>query len=145
MDSAGNRTLAPAGQLLALVALARYKEAVSDPLWLTLRKEIALVQMRITELLDSLGSANGNTDKIWREIGSLLDRKQRLADSERRLLYEMKQTVTIEQLMLFMSAFAAAVEKHVADPQVRGAIQIEFDKLARRADPTALDPVQHPR
>ncbi len=123
--------------LAARAAMERAKEAL-------IRKDndTASKEMRSAmKALDRACDTDKNELDVWKAVNDAIDRKKRLVESERHLLYEMKQMVTIEQLLLFMSAWTTAVSKHITDPQVRGAIQVEFDKLARRSDPTALDSV----
>lgn len=58
----------------------------------------------------------------WREVGDLLDRRERLVRSERRRLVELQQTMTIEQAMVFTGAVIALVDQHVTDQHARAAI-----------------------
>ena len=65
----------------------------------------------------------------WREVGILLDQRERLVRSERRRLVEMQQTMTVEQAMLLMGALAALVDEHVADRAAKAAISDGLRRL----------------
>jgi flagellar motility protein MotE (MotC chaperone) len=76
----------------------RYLEAITDAELLSLRDDIALVDTRISELLDTLP----DNPKAWDEINELIETRRRLADSERRRLVDLQQMMTAEQAMTMM-------------------------------------------
>jgi hypothetical protein len=66
----------------------------------------------------------------WAEIGTLLDRRQRFVESERKRYVEMSQMVSLEQAMLFLGAVTDAVRRHVTDQATRAALGRELELLA---------------
>lgn len=155
--------------------LERFQQSSDDPDLLNLRDDIALVDSRLSDLLQRVDSGeSGETWKLakaahrtmkaglapggdlaaakaalddldaiisrgmgdfaaWREIGELLDRRERLVRSERRRLVELQQTMTVEQAMLLMGALAALVDEHVTDRAARLAISDGLRRLMSAA------------
>ncbi|HEV2130531.1 MAG TPA: HGGxSTG domain-containing protein [Longimicrobiaceae bacterium] len=148
----------------------RVQEAAQDPELLELRDEIALVDARISQLLERLDSGEAGTlwkrqrqalrryrraearrerarqmqlieeifalieagaedNEAWGEIGSMMDRRIRLVESERRRLVEMKQMVPTEKVVLFVAAVADAIRRHVKDHATRAALTDELAAL----------------
>jgi hypothetical protein len=66
----------------------------------------------------------------WAEIGTLLDRRQRFVESERKRYVEMSQMVSLEQAMLFLGAVTDAIRRHVTDQATRAALGRELELLA---------------
>ena len=75
----------------------------------------------------------------WAEIGQLLDRRQRMVESERRRYVEMQQMVSVEQAMLFLGAVTDAIRRHVSDRDTLAALGRELELLAD-AQPRAITP-----
>lgn len=155
--------------------LERFQQSSDDPDLLNLRDDIALVDSRLSDMLERVDSGeSGETWKLakaahrtmkaglapggdltaakaalddldaiisrgmgdyaaWREIGELLDRRERLVRSERRRLVELQQTMTVEQAMLLMGALAALVDEHVTDRAARLAISDGLRRLMSTA------------
>jgi len=152
--------------------VARYDEARVDPELLSLRDDVALLDVRISDLTDKLST--GETDNLlqsllelcqgavlalkggdfdmtmkmleemrqrlegqpqdgwtWTEIVGLLDQRRKLVESERKRLVELQQYVTVEQVMILVSALTKAVISHVNEHSVIAAIQAEFGVLIR--------------
>jgi hypothetical protein len=75
--------------------------------------------------------ARGRADyAAWAEIGTLLDRRQRFVESERKRYVEMQQMVSLEQAMLFLGAVTDAIRRHVTDQATRAALGRELELLA---------------
>lgn len=51
----------------------------------------------------------------WGEIGSVLEQRRRLVESERKRLVEMQQTITTERAMLLIGAIGGIIKAHVTD------------------------------
>lgn len=148
----------------------QYESAKSDPALLELREDIALIDSRLSDLLqrvdtgesgevwkelreayddlqiamhakkpldiqDALQQINslivrGNSDyRAWSEIHEVIEQRRRLVESERKRLIETKQTLTVEQAMLMISALTNIIRTHVTDRQILSAISGDINKL----------------
>lgn len=58
----------------------------------------------------------------WSEVSKAVENKRRLSESENKRLVQAQQTITIERMMLLITAIASSVNKHVADEAARLAI-----------------------
>lgn len=65
----------------------------------------------------------------WHEVGDLLERKRKLAESERKRLTEMEQMMTAEQAMVLLSAVVDTVRRHVTDRAALAAISEDVRRL----------------
>lgn len=65
----------------------------------------------------------------WDELLKVIDLRRRLADTERRRLEAIQESLSVERALLFASALVSAVRKHVADRSALGAIEREFAVL----------------
>jgi predicted nucleic acid-binding protein len=97
---------------------------------------------QMATMLDQVGHAisRGHTDQnVWVEIGLLIDRRQRLVESERKRLAELENTLTVEQAKLIVRRVLDAVQRHVTDQKALSAIGGELSRLvAGDAVPLAL-------
>lgn len=66
----------------------------------------------------------------WHEVGSLLEQKRKLAESERKRLVEMQQTITTEQALLFVSAVMDSVRRNVDDRNALAAISRDLERTS---------------
>lgn len=64
--------------------------------------------------------------RAWREVGSLVEQRRRLVETERRRLVDLRQVVTSEQLLLVSHALLKVVLEHVRDQGTREAISAGF-------------------
>jgi len=64
--------------------------------------------------------------RAWREVGSLVEQRRRLVETERRRLVDLRQLVTSEQLLLVSHALLKVVLEHVRDQGTREAIAVGF-------------------
>lgn len=75
--------------------------------------------------------ARGVSDyAAWHEVGALLDQKRKLAESERKRLVEMQQTITTEQALLFVSAVMDSVRRNVDDRNALAAISRDLERAS---------------
>ena len=79
--------------------------------------------------------------QAWAEIGSLLDRRARFVESERRRYVEMQQLVGLEQVMLFLGAVSDAIRRHVSDRTTLAALGRGLERLAD-VQPQAIAPAR---
>lgn len=63
------------------------------------------------------------------EIGSQLEQRRKLVDTEQKILFNKQQAITSEQAMLFMSAVLESVKRNVNDSSILNRIQAEFIQL----------------
>ena len=67
--------------------------------------------------------------KAWSELLGAIEARRRLAETERRRLEAMEQTITSERAMLLVAALVDAVRRHVDDRRVLDAIGREVEQL----------------
>lgn len=79
----------------------------------------AQAAMRNLEQVIQTGAADY---AVWKDVGDMLDRRERLVRSERRRLVELQQTLTMEQAMVFTSAIISLVAANVSDRSALEAI-----------------------
>jgi len=148
----------------------QYESAKNDPALLELREDIALIDSRLSDLLQrvetgesgqvwkELGDAyrdlqdamhakntvktgealqliyalivRGNDDyRAWTEIHEVIEQRRRLVESERKRIVEARQTLTVEQAMLMISALTDIIRTHVTDRKILAAISGDINKL----------------
>jgi hypothetical protein len=93
---------------------------------LTNRNEIALLEVRITELLRQ-GDLGEST--LWTEITELLEQRRKLVDSESRRLLQQQETLTSSEAYLIFNALVSVIKEHVADRETLAKIQADFAKV----------------
>ena len=62
----------------------------------------------------------------WREVNSQIALRMKLAESERRRLVELSQTITVEQALLLIGQLTGIINTEVKDPKERAAIARQF-------------------
>lgn len=77
-------------------------------------------------------------DVVWAEIRDTLENRRKLADSERKRLWELNQHLTTEQALTLIAALQEAVRAHVDDPDTLASIGTEFQRLANGAGTARL-------
>ncbi len=83
---------------------------------------------QMTTLID-IGTADY---EIWDEVGTNLDRRNRLAEGDRKRLESLRAYLHIDQAMAMFDALAEAVRTHVSNVDERSAIARELSKYAAR-------------
>lgn len=106
----------------------RYREALADTDLLSLRDDIALVDARVTELLETLE----DNPAAWDAITDLFETRRKLVDSERRRLVDLQQMMTAEQAMTMLAVIVDIVKQHVTDPAELQAIAQDIGRIAER-------------
>jgi hypothetical protein len=82
----------------------------------------------INAILDLIG--RGHTDyRAWSEVGSLLEQRRKLVESERKRLVEAQQTLTVEKAMLLIGAIGGIIKANVTDRQQLSAISQAINSL----------------
>lgn len=77
-------------------------------------------QVESQHLLSELGKTLKQGSKehfTWQGIEETLEKKRKLSDSERKRLVDLKQMVTVEELMIVTGALVDSVRRHVSDQQ----------------------------
>jgi hypothetical protein len=81
------------------------------------------------ELLGEQVQRGVSDHEIWTEIGSLMDRRQRLVEAERRRLETMAQSLTVEEAMGLLRTVLDVIRRNVTDRAVLGRIASELGSL----------------
>jgi hypothetical protein len=82
----------------------------------------------INTILDLI--QRGHADyQAWREVGSVIDQRRKLVESERKRLIEMQQTLTAEKAMLLLGAVLGVIKEHVQDRNTLHAISRGIEQL----------------
>lgn len=87
--------------------------------------ESTRLMSEIGRILDS-GYHNTLT---WKDIHRKQDIKRKLVDSERKRLVDMRQMVTIEELMMVVGALVDSLKKHVHDPEALTHVSADLRRL----------------
>ena len=65
----------------------------------------------------------------WDELGSVIEQRRKLVESERKRLIEMQQMISAEKAMTLVQALLESVRQNVSDRQQLAAIQSDFVRL----------------
>ncbi len=109
--------------------LERYEAALANPDLLALKDEIALIDLRIADLVEGATTPEKQA-AVWPDLLAAIERRRRLTETEQQRLLAMQQAVTGEQAMIFVQAVASIVAEEVTDPAVRQAIARRLRDLA---------------
>jgi hypothetical protein len=103
-------------------ALWQATKAAFDDLVKANRKgDTAAASVALRDLNDCIN--RGVADyAAWNEVGRAVENKRRLSESENKRLVQAQQTITVERMMLLITAIASSVNTHVADETARLAI-----------------------
>jgi hypothetical protein len=108
----------------------RVGHMLADPDVLSLKSEILLAHVRISELIERLGESSNS--EVWREIGIATEQLRRLVETETKLLESRKMMLSVDRVQALMTAIADVVLRHVPELERRRAIaqgiQILTDK-----------------
>jgi len=110
-----------------LMLAERFQRAYEDPKLLELRSEIALLEVRMSQLREALDE--NPTGPAWTEIIELFENRRKLVESERKRLVEMGQMVTVEQVNGILGAVLNSVLGNVSDKKALGAISADVARL----------------
>lgn len=122
------------------VAMAeRYRAAKADPELLALRKDLALLEVRLSTLLERV-TETGPADvdaATWAEIRELVQERLRIVEAEYRRLAATHQLVPLARALMVMQEIATVIARHVTDKATLSAINAEFARLVSIEGPTA--------
>lgn len=145
----------------------KYEAAISDQALLELRDELALIDVRLSDLVHSVDA--GGASDTWKSLASLaseykatkdrdakartlgtildtirrgaadwqrwedvfrtIERRVRVAESERKRLVEMQQMMTSEQAMVLLTAVVDTVRRHVTDREALRGISTDISAI----------------
>jgi galactokinase len=86
----------------------------------------------LAELLQLVRQGAGEQEYervTWNQIDRQLERRRRLVESERRRLLQMKQMVSVEEVMTLVGALVATVKEHIPNRRVQTAIGQDIARL----------------
>lgn len=114
-----------------------YARALADPDLLRLDSEIALVDARLSSLLEKVqkGGPRASVDGIWPQLELLIENRRKLVDTESKRLKDLHAMVSVDRVMLIVSFVADSVKKHVKD---RDALNLIFQDLRRLLKPETV-------
>jgi hypothetical protein len=104
----------------------KYNNALVDTELVTLRDEIALVDSKIQETMETAKEEPISFDKLQ----PMIEQRRRLVESESKRLREMEHNLTVTQAMQIITLLADIVKRHVTDPKQLKAIQTELAETA---------------
>lgn len=120
--------------------LARLEQGESDLGWAQAREAYGALRIGIStsnseairRAMQSLGQVLQGTagiDQTWRDIREGLQERRLLVESERRRLVDMHQMVTVEEVLLLVSAIGGVIQRYVQDSAARIRIASEIQQL----------------
>jgi len=119
--------------------LARVETGESGALWRALKKELdqldtdpdvpALAKLQTVQAMIAQGVADYDA---WAEVDRWVERRRRLAESERKRLVEAQQIITTEQAMALLGAVVEVIHEHVHDRATLAAISQDVRRLMAR-------------
>jgi len=109
--------------------IAQFQESMHDPELLNMRNDIALIDIRLNELVKDLKGDMLPDISTWGEIRAVIHDRRSLVESERKRLVEMQQMITGEQAMLLITRLYDVVNRHVRDPLERKAIAADLGRF----------------
>lgn len=125
--------------------LRRVDSGESGALWNDLRKawsELRAAQRAkdtigvntiMTEIETLIGRGTDDA-AVWREIGSSMDRRRKLVDTERRRRIDMQTMMTAERAGVMFYALTEVILRHVHEPDTLNAIITEFGDIIGHDD-----------
>jgi hypothetical protein len=132
--------------------LERAEEGESGARWKDLKKKFnalkrAQVKKDWPEVnalisdIDQLIEQSTEDYKAWDEAGNWISKAIRIKESERKRLLEEQKMVTVDEVMMLISAVTDSVRKHVEDRKVLGAIQGDLARLTGPSPSRAIEGV----
>jgi hypothetical protein len=79
--------------------------------------------------LQQLVRAGSTEADLWSEIGSLVEQRRKLVESERKRLVDLQQVITAERAMTLIALITDSVRRHVRDRDALAAISADLGAL----------------
>jgi hypothetical protein len=117
-----------------------YEQATRDPTLLSLREDLPLTDAMIAELLRQLADDSPESvyRRVFRRVGTLIDQKRRLMETEVRHIVLARELLTAEEVLALMKALIAAVGPYLPDTKDRVAFVEEMHALMNNGPETPL-------
>ena len=109
--------------------IGRYEEGQAAADLRSLRSEIALLQVRIIELLGQLKDASPENKPIWEMIGNAIMLKAKMLRHESKLRVDKRQMIPVDEMMVLVAALCDVINRHVTDPKIKAAISEDLRQL----------------
>lgn len=111
--------------------IATYERALNDPRLLSLRDDIALIDVLIGETISQLDDDMPLTKerRIWREVRKLVQERTRLVEAEVKHIVLAREVMTAEEALALVGAIVEIVGRYLPDPKARMAIAEELSAL----------------
>lgn len=106
----------------------RYQAIRADSELMDLRNGIALLDVRITDLLTNL-STDCDHDLVWSEILATMAERRKMTAAEHRRLVDMDAMLTTEQTLALIETLVNIIGRHVNDPATLEGIAYEVGGL----------------
>jgi hypothetical protein len=90
-----------------------YQDASQDTELLSVRAEIALMDVMLSGLLPKLNTTESG--QVWQEIRATIDTRRKLVESEHKMALQGQRAIGIEQLMVLMSQVLNVIQSVVTD------------------------------
>ena len=104
--------------------LKLYASAMNDPELLNLRDEIALIDVRLMDLV-----SQADDDSVWPEILLAIEKRRKLVESEMKIQTNLQVLVNVEQVMVLLDSLMESIISIIKDKDMLRAIQKEFSRI----------------
>lgn len=110
-----------------------YTRALADPDLLNLADNIALVDARLTQLLEQVarGGRGHSIDRLWPQIEELIENRRKLVDTEAKRLKDLHAMLSVDRVLLIIRYLQDVVRQCVKDPHEQSAVFVELRKLMK--------------
>ncbi len=75
-------------------------------------------------------STKRNDAAVWKDVTDLIERRRKLADTERRRIVDAEQTMTYQEANMLIAFLMNSVMTHVQDPEIRRAISDDLKRVS---------------
>jgi len=147
--AAGNFKTGRYSRFLPFGLKERFDKAMEDPDWLSLEKEIRLVDATMEEVFSTLSHGGEIREYEVERITSLIDQRRKLVESESKRLKDHSHTITIDQMLvltrLFLDAVKESADKHFPnhrETRFLADLNQAIHRLLSRSDPRGVQPVK---
>jgi len=112
-----------------------YQGWLDDPEAASLRRQIALSNARLDQLIQRLEDFEDDEDrdKVWVKICDMMNRIRGFSDSELRRTLAIRASIPVEDFRTLWSDALAVIEANVADESTRRAIDAGFARIGQLA------------
>ncbi|MBX7171356.1 MAG: hypothetical protein K1X72_10385 [Pyrinomonadaceae bacterium] len=119
--------------------LGRFESVENDKELSNLKAEMALVTVRIQELLDQLNnSSEAKKNLIWSRIDLLIERKRRLVHTELSRLHTLQNFIPTDEAILMVNSIITTVKAALRGTEYERVVLQKLDALARQRIGTSL-------